>query len=67
MPICMMIVWLTLNGLYLQALNCFLCIKDEGIVPNISTLVSVLKVVVQVGYICRDKDVEAFASKLGLT
>ncbi|GAV79491.1 PPR domain-containing protein/PPR_2 domain-containing protein/PPR_3 domain-containing protein, partial [Cephalotus follicularis] len=61
-----MISGFTLNGLHLEAFDHFLRMKDEGVSPNMYTLVSVSKAVGKMVDVDRGKVVHRFASDLGL-
>ncbi|KAL5744194.1 hypothetical protein ACOSQ2_027310 [Xanthoceras sorbifolium] len=56
----------TFNGLHSEAFDHFLRMKNEGIVPNMYTLVSVSKAVGQLGDVDKGKEVESLASELGM-
>ncbi|KAK6156064.1 hypothetical protein DH2020_010312 [Rehmannia glutinosa] len=61
-----MISGLTANGLHLEAFDLFLNMKKQGFVPNMYTLVSVLKAVGMLGDVDKGKLVHECVSELGM-
>ncbi|XP_038684614.1 pentatricopeptide repeat-containing protein At2g33680-like isoform X2 [Tripterygium wilfordii] len=61
-----MISGFTSNGLYLEAFDLFLRMKDEGITPNMYTVVSVSKAVGKLGDVDKGTEVHQVASNLGV-
>lgn len=61
-----MISGYTLNGLHLQAFNCFIQMVESGVTPNNFTFISVSKAVGQLGDINKCHEIYRFASKWGL-
>ncbi|KAK0597942.1 hypothetical protein LWI29_030064 [Acer saccharum] len=56
----------TLNGFHSEAFDHFLRMKNEEILPNMYTLISVSKAVGQLGDVDKGKEVESLASELGM-
>lgn len=56
----------TLNGLHLESFDHFLQMKNEGIRPNIYTIISVSKAVGQLGDIDKGKEVQSVSFELGM-
>ncbi|KAK6135753.1 hypothetical protein DH2020_030448 [Rehmannia glutinosa] len=61
-----MISGLTANGLHLEAFDLFLKMKKQGFVPNMYTLVSVLKAVGMLGDVDKGKLVHECVTELGM-
>ncbi|KAK4385266.1 Pentatricopeptide repeat-containing protein [Sesamum angolense] len=61
-----MISGLTANGLHLEAFDHFMQMKEQGFVPNMYTLVSVLKAVGMLGHVDKGKRVHECVSELGM-
>ncbi|XP_031261213.1 pentatricopeptide repeat-containing protein At4g39530-like [Pistacia vera] len=56
----------TLNGLHLESFDHFLQMKNEGIRPNIYTIISVSKAVGQLGDTDKGKEVQSVSFELGM-
>lgn len=61
-----MISGFTSNGLHSEAFDHFLLMKSEGVTPNMLTIIVVSKAVGQLHDVDRGKEVQSFASELGL-
>ncbi|KAH9678619.1 DYW deaminase domain-containing protein [Citrus sinensis] len=61
-----MISGFTSNGLHSEAFDHFLLMKSEGVTPNMLTIIGVSKAVGQLHDVDRGKEVQSFASELGL-
>ncbi|KAI3458433.1 hypothetical protein Pfo_015096 [Paulownia fortunei] len=61
-----MISGLTANGLHLEAFDHFVKMKEQGFVPNMYTLISVLKAVGMLGDVDKGKQVHECVSELGM-
>ncbi|KAJ4706550.1 Pentatricopeptide repeat-containing protein [Melia azedarach] len=59
-----MISGFTSNGLHSEAFDLFLLTKNEGIMPNVLTMISVSKAVGKLGDDDKGKELQSFASKL---
>lgn len=61
-----MISGFTMNGLHLEAYNHFVRMKNEGVKPNVYTLISVSKAVGQLSDVYKVREVQDVVSELGM-
>ncbi|XP_010546138.1 PREDICTED: pentatricopeptide repeat-containing protein DOT4, chloroplastic-like [Tarenaya hassleriana] len=61
-----MIAGFVSNGLFLEAYHSFLKMRDEGIMPNISTIISVSNAIGQLGDIGKGREIELIAFEMDM-